>query len=471
MLRSFKSPLELPNCRFRAKIDAKKTNVKLTLLITFFQLTPIAIATDANWEISSLFMEKPKTLSLEEMAKIEKERALSDAELLKSGAEYKFDDQGRKMFKPTDEQLEEARKGMEKDKSKERMESPKIEFPEDIAVVRALQNKLTEYKERLEKQIKDNPYKAPEVFADTKYKITILEELLTKGEVDGEKLFKKITNTSKEVFNFDAYHEAYKVIEDYAKTGGKEIAGGTGLKFEKKQQKQEREKPENEKDKPEKIFQEIIKNPKMKSVLKKGWEVLVGSDKRMYVPGTVEYERDLKYKSRRFLELFPTKEDFEKRVKEKRQQEKGDEEKIKTGYEHNPKSEYYRSIIEGWKVRDAYEKKHGWEATFGETYDESLKEFSQLLYEGFEKYQREKIRKTEKGISGAKNFEDLDKVIKMSGGIQGSRDFFTPDKLKDFINDVRSGKKETDWITSSLGLRQKVEELLKLEAVRNRISR
>jgi hypothetical protein len=46
--------------------------------------------------------EVPKQLSPEEMAKIEKEKALSDAELVKDGAEKKSDEEGNKILEATD---------------------------------------------------------------------------------------------------------------------------------------------------------------------------------------------------------------------------------------------------------------------------------------------------------------------------------------------------------------------------------
>jgi hypothetical protein len=49
--------------------------------------------------------EAPKQPSPDEMAKIEKERALSDAEFLKGGAEYKFDEKRNKTLETTDEQI------------------------------------------------------------------------------------------------------------------------------------------------------------------------------------------------------------------------------------------------------------------------------------------------------------------------------------------------------------------------------
>lgn len=116
--------------------------------------------------------------------------------------------------------------------AQDRKESSKIEFPQDIRIVKALQAKLAEYQERLQKKIKENPHKPPEAFADTKYKIAILQELLLTGKVEGEELFKKITNESGEAFDLEAFGKAYEVIEDYAKTGGKSTVGGTGLKVE-----------------------------------------------------------------------------------------------------------------------------------------------------------------------------------------------------------------------------------------------
>lgn len=62
--------------------------------------------------------ETPKMPSPEEMAEIEKARILSDAELLKEGAEYKFDEIGQKSFELSTEQIERARKEMEQELSK-----------------------------------------------------------------------------------------------------------------------------------------------------------------------------------------------------------------------------------------------------------------------------------------------------------------------------------------------------------------
>jgi hypothetical protein len=57
-------------------------------------------------------LEQPTTLSWEKQAKIEKEKTLSDAELIKGGTEHKINGKGEKMLNPTEKQVEEAKKEM-----------------------------------------------------------------------------------------------------------------------------------------------------------------------------------------------------------------------------------------------------------------------------------------------------------------------------------------------------------------------
>jgi len=233
--------------------------------------------------------EKPSMPSPEEMAKIEKERALSDAELLKGGADYKFDEKDRKRLDVADEQIEKARGEMEQDKNKENIESPKIKFPEDINIVKALQGKLAEYKERLGAQMKKDLYKAPELFTDTNYKIAVLEKLLTDGEVDTHELSREL-NEQYGGFSVEDFDNACAVIEDYAKTGGKEVTGGTGLKFEEKQEEQQdKPKEKGKEDIVDKLTPENIENSvkngkpievkvqRSSGEIEKGWMV-TGSD-------------------------------------------------------------------------------------------------------------------------------------------------------------------------------------------------
>lgn len=91
-----------------------------------------------------------------------------------------------------------------------------------------LQRKLEEYKTRLDK------IKTPEAQTDTIYKIAIAERLLSDGEVKYNEIYQELQNTYGNVDEVD-FKNAYLVIEDYVKTGGKSNRGGTGLDGEKGQ--------------------------------------------------------------------------------------------------------------------------------------------------------------------------------------------------------------------------------------------
>lgn len=64
---------------------------------------------------------EPKMPTPEEMAKMQKERALSDAELIKGGADYAIDKNGNLKLNVTDEQIEQAKEEMGDNKLKEKM--------------------------------------------------------------------------------------------------------------------------------------------------------------------------------------------------------------------------------------------------------------------------------------------------------------------------------------------------------------
>lgn len=110
-------------------------------------------------------------------------------------------------------------------------ESITITLPEDPSILKALDAKLVEYKKRLDEQVENNPYQPPEFFTDTIYKIYILESLIDNGEVKMYNLSKEI-NDKYGYLDVDDYYNAYSVIEDYAKTGGKNNSGGTGFNLE-----------------------------------------------------------------------------------------------------------------------------------------------------------------------------------------------------------------------------------------------
>jgi hypothetical protein len=124
--------------------------------------------------------------------------------------------------------------------NKESLEGPKIQFPEDLQTVRALQKKLQEYKERLGEEMKNDPYKTPEMFTDTTYKIAVLEKLLLQGEVDTHALSREIHEKFGNL-NTSDFDNACSVIEDYAKTSGKHTTGGTGLIIEEEKESQPNE--------------------------------------------------------------------------------------------------------------------------------------------------------------------------------------------------------------------------------------
>lgn len=94
-----------------------------------------------------------------------------------------------------------------------------IKFPQSIDAIRALQNKLQEYKQRPDS-------------LDRNYKVAVLGKLLTKGEVNKESIALEL----KERFgslDIAIFKNAYGVIEDYATNEGLHTMGGTGLKTEK----------------------------------------------------------------------------------------------------------------------------------------------------------------------------------------------------------------------------------------------
>ena len=91
--------------------------------------------------------EGPKQPSQEDVAKIEEERALSDAGLVKSGAEKRNDEKGNKILEATDEQIEEAREDMEGEYSEKQEKNRLDSFISMIEF--KIKNKLPDNKEEL----------------------------------------------------------------------------------------------------------------------------------------------------------------------------------------------------------------------------------------------------------------------------------------------------------------------------------
>lgn len=73
-------------------------------------------------------------------------------------------------------------------------------------------------------------------------------------------------------------------------------------------------------------------------------------------------------------------------------------------------------------------------------------------------------------MSDVKDFTKLDTLIDECGGIQGSEEFFEPTKLKDIVRRVRKKELGINHVTSTLGLRDKVVELMKMDEIRKKIN-
>jgi len=90
-----------------------------------------------------------------------------------------------------------------------------------------LKAKLEEYKGRLD------PHKHPDLqlltHSEAMYKITVLERLLIDGSVQTHVLSSEMAEKLGNNFDVELFDKACAVIEDYCKTGGKNLIGGSGL--------------------------------------------------------------------------------------------------------------------------------------------------------------------------------------------------------------------------------------------------
>lgn len=103
-------------------------------------------------------------------------------------------------------------------------ESPVIVLPKDETRKQQLRDKIMEYAGRM------HPYRAPELQMDTICKIAVLERLLNDSRVNTWELSHEMANTYGSGFDANAFNRACGVIEDYCKTGGENLHGGTGLR-------------------------------------------------------------------------------------------------------------------------------------------------------------------------------------------------------------------------------------------------
>lgn len=101
--------------------------------------------------------------------------------------------------------------------------SPILLLPNNVSLDQRLCSKLEEYKGRL------YLYRDPELQMSIICKIAVLETLLRNREVSTWELSIEMANTYGAGFSVDDFNRACGVIDDYCKTGGKNVSGGTGL--------------------------------------------------------------------------------------------------------------------------------------------------------------------------------------------------------------------------------------------------
>ncbi len=97
--------------------------------------------------------------------------------------------------------------------------SPTIVLPKRH--VQQLHSKLVEYEGRL------SQFRAPELQMDTICKMTVLGRLLRDGQVNTWELSREMATTYGSGFDPWAFTNACGVIEDYCKTGGQNVSGGS----------------------------------------------------------------------------------------------------------------------------------------------------------------------------------------------------------------------------------------------------
>ena len=178
-----------------------------------------------------------------------------------------------------------------------------------------------------------------------------------------------------------------------------------------------------------------------------------------------------------FLKKYPTEKDFDSRFglkldKHTEKFNKAVNEQVKELYKD---ASWFKKImikLDLFSMKPIYEKiskenqlekqlKSKWQEKYGEDIEDSHVEFTRLLYGNFDRYSLTRDQKLTNKIKEARNFDELYKIIGSSSGIQGEKDFLSVKDLKDMINKVRFEKLGINYVTSSMGLREKVQELTK----------
>jgi hypothetical protein len=106
-----------------------------------------------------------------------------------------------------------------------------LKRPEDPALVRALENKLKEYEDRVAERAKDVAYQAPEAAnLDLQYRIIILEDLLSgNGSLSVDQALVAAKATYGDALHVDDFNNAFGVVRNYVENAGQGNSGGTGL--------------------------------------------------------------------------------------------------------------------------------------------------------------------------------------------------------------------------------------------------
>ncbi len=106
----------------------------------------------------------------------------------------------------------------------------KIVLPNNPQIKSRLQKKIAEYQKRVLRMKRSNQYKNPDMVYTTAagYKALIAQRLTQCGAVDTEELSKELREEYG-FLDFNAFNNAAGVIDDYCKTGGKNVVKGSGF--------------------------------------------------------------------------------------------------------------------------------------------------------------------------------------------------------------------------------------------------
>jgi len=360
-------------------------------------------------------VETPKVPTPEEMAKIQKSRAISDAELLSKGAEYKADKEGGLRLEATEDQISAAKKEMESDLASEDWRK------EEEVFISSLTGQEKEFyshgQSTMESYKKLEPILAK--LSDEEKKVVMTEwskpfqerrnhffstmpDADRRREIDRKAIEffnKKHTPDIKEQLTPNNENNEIKI-----ESGGSKNTREVNLR-EIEEQKYQKFNTLNE---------EIYKDEGTANL----YSLLVQK-----IHKGRPAMRDGKYN-------YHLLEDFLGKV---------------------PTLDNFEQLIGEGGVDDGMD-------------GSAIEKFKSVVYKN--EYSKKIF---EKAMPGVKNFDELFAVVNSAGGIQGSQEFFDAKQLLDVIQKVRNGEIKSTAITRTVGLRQKVVDLMAIEKHRNTI--